>query len=256
MNLKLKARYEICTRNLAQALGMSVEAVRHTIKALFSSFIFSSIYFPILGYVMLLVYMAEYDFFSYELVSTSFFAVILFMQAAIAGLIFAAFGLFSAPLCWYASRRGFNISSKEYWPLILVNVLFFAVLVLVALVANEIGFAFAVFLICAGIAVFYAVFLTGGLKLKTIAVAGLFVFTLGGSFLAPSVASGIFSSGLRVFGVGGNIPVVIRDEASPNGFEANLVLVTPTSVYFMFKDQPGFVPLSKLLRVQRVENEP
>lgn len=255
MKLKIAARYRYCTQRLAKAIGVSAEVVRHVSRALFSSYIFSSVYFPILGYVMLIVYMAEYDFFSYELVSTRFFAVTLFMQAAIAGLMFATFGLFSAPVCWWASKKGFNISPREYWPLIVVNLSFFTLLVLVVLVARDQAFAIAVFVICAGIAAFYAVFLTGALKSKALAVGGLFVFTVGGAFFAPGVTSGIFSNGLRTFGVGGSIPVVIYDEATPKGFDASLILVTPSTLYFAVSGEPGFIPVSKLLRVEHKKDE-
>lgn len=256
MILRLNVKYRLCTRRAAKTLGVSSEFVRHMARTFFSSYLFSSLYFPILGYVMLLVYMAEYDFFSYDLASTSFFAAILFMQAAIAGLMVATFGLFSAPLCWYANKKGYKIGFKEYWPFIVMNLVSWSVIGLnFALAWPNITFVVSMLAICVVIAAFfYANFFTGNVKVKILAIGGLLVFTVGGSFFAPNVTSGVFSNGLRVFGVGGNIPVVIRDKASPNGFEASLVLVSPSTVFYTVEGEPGFVPISKLLRVERRTN--
>ncbi|WP_374972400.1 hypothetical protein [Spongiibacter marinus] len=251
MKLRIEARYRLCTQKIARAVGISASVVRQVLRSLFSSYIFSSLYFPTLGYVMLLVYMSEYDFFSYELVSTSFFAVTIFMQAAIAGLMITAFGLFSSFVCWAASRRGIGIGVREYWPIIVVNAFMFLLFVVGLLAARDKVFPLSVLAICAGISAFYIVLLTGTLKAKVYSIVLLFVLSIGGAFFYPSVSSGIFSNGLRVFGIGGKTPVTIYDEASPSGFMASLVLVTPSTVYFLVDDKPGFVPVSKLLRVER-----
>jgi hypothetical protein len=56
--------------------------------------------------------MSENDFFSYDLLSDSFFAINLFVLAMIAGLMVTMLAIFSSGFLFYANKKGYDVPFK------------------------------------------------------------------------------------------------------------------------------------------------
>lgn len=251
MNLRLAARYRVCTLKIGKALGFSSVLVRALISTFLSNYFFNVIYFPLLGYCLLVNYMSENDFFSYELISDSFFAVNLFVVAMVAGLMVTMFALFSSGVLFYANKKGHNVPLRSYWPLTVVNILFIVFIGYLIYSAKEKMFPIFVVIVCAYMATHYAVFLFGKLKTKVLSLFALLVLSIGFVFTQPALTANLFGNGLRVFGVGGYTPVLISDETREDPYEAKLLLVTPSILFFKENEKTGFVPIDKINKVIR-----
>ncbi len=249
MNFRIKARYRIFSLKIAKAVGISSKVIRSLLSSFISNYFFNAIYFPLLAYSLLVNYMSENDFFSYDLLSDSFFAINLFVLAMIAGLMVTMLAIFSSGILFYANKKGYDVPFKSYWPLFLVNCLFALLFILIIFGVQDKSFPFFVLGICAYMAIHYSIFIFGDLKTKIISLTLLLIISIGFVFTQPSASSKVFGNGLRAFGVGGNIPVVIYDESTPKGYEAKLLMATPTVIYFKIKDKTGFVPMDKLNRI-------
>ncbi|GBL03323.1 hypothetical protein [Glaciecola sp. KUL10] len=192
--------------------------------------------------------MSEHNFFSYDLLSDNFFAINLFVLAMIAGLMLTMLALFSSGILFYANRKGYNLPFKSYWPLFSVNCLSWVVIVLVMFSVQDKVFSVFVLGICAYMTIHYSIFIFGDLKRKVVSLALLLVISIGLVFIVPSKSSMVFGNGLRAFGVGGSINVLIYDESTPEGYPAELLMVTPNTIYFKVENKTGFVPIEKLNR--------
>lgn len=250
MKFRIKARYRIFSLKIAKATGFSSKAIQNLINSFVSNYFFNALYFPLLGYSLLVVYMSEHDFFSYDLLSDSFFAINIFVMTMVAGLMVTMFGMFSSILIYFANRlNGHDIPLKTYWPLLLLNSIFWLSLIPILFKVEDKTFPLSIFAICAFLAVHYSVFIFSNLKIKIILLMTLLILTIGFVFTQPGLSSKVFGNGLRAFGVGGNVSITIYDELSPEGYDAKLLFVTPTTIYFTINNKTGFVPIDKLNRV-------
>jgi hypothetical protein len=249
MNFNFSEKYDAFCDKTANTFGVGKESTKKIISALLSSYFANVIYLPILGYLLILNYMAVNNFFSYDLMAGNFFAVSLFVLAMIFGLLLSSFALFSSVIAIYASLRKKNVSFKDYWPLLLINLAFIVFFILIIISSEAPGFPIFVLIVCFSIALYYAVLLFENLKWKIIAMVVLLIGTFIGIFGASNFSADLLSNGLKVFGVGGKIEVVIYDEVSIKPFEAKLLLVTPTNLYFVKDKKSGFIPLSRVKKM-------
>lgn len=100
---QIKQTYWLLTDKTATTLNMGADALHSIISTLVSNYFFNIIFFPLLGYSMLINYMAVNDFFSYEIVSDSFFAVNIFVMTMVSGLMLTMFAVFGAAIIAFSN---------------------------------------------------------------------------------------------------------------------------------------------------------
>lgn len=249
MNFRLTARYRVCTLKIGKALGISSLLVKSLISTFLSNYFFNVVYFPLLGYILLINYMSENDFFSYDLISDNFSAVNLFVLAMVAGLMITMLALFSSGVLFYANKKGHKVSFSSYWPLFIINLFFIIMIGYLIYCAKEKVFPIFMVCVCAYMAIHYAIFLFGKLKTKVLSLCTLSVLSIAFVFTQPELAANLFGNGLRVFGVGGLISVSISDETQEEPYEAKLLLVTPSMLFFKENGKTGSVPIDKLNKI-------
>jgi len=258
VNLK-DSYFEFCD-NVGTAIGISSSLARSIVTALLNNFLFNVFYLPFLAYCLLVNYMAELNFFSYDLVSDSFFAVNIFVITMLAGLVLAALGMFSSGIFWYANREtrksvndckdnNHSSSWKNYAPFLTLNILFITLMAILTFLSSDRIFPIFVTLICAYMTAHYALFLFGSGKTKVFVTLLLVISSVIAIFGASEQSSKLFGIGLKAFGAGGQIDVLIYDETNLKPFEAKLLLITPTNLYFTKDDKSGFIPVSRLRKM-------
>ncbi|TOG65996.1 hypothetical protein CGG86_20085 [Vibrio parahaemolyticus] len=251
----IKVNYWLLTRKIAKILNLGVRSVRLIISALVSNYFFNIIFFPLLGYSMLINYMAVNDFFSYEIVSESLFAVNIFIMTMVAGLMLTMFAVFGSIIFMFS-----HIVSKEnkiaplstYWPLLILN-LFFGFLVIYPIInTEEKTFPLFVLAISAYLAVHYTLFLFGTARTKVLSLGALLLLSIGGTFYKQELSSRVFENGLRAFGVGGSISMTLYDDVTPKGSKVKVLLITPKAVYFKQDNATGLIPIDKVKKLVQV----
>ncbi|WP_375748579.1 hypothetical protein [Vibrio sp. HN007] len=251
-----KVNYWLLTGKIAKIFNLSAKVLRSIVSALISNYFFNIIFFPLLGYSMLINYMAVNDFFSYELVSESLFAVNIFVMTMIAGLMLTMFAVFGSAIFAFS-----NFASGEkkfaplsaYWPLLLINIIFGFIVAYPIIFTEDKTFPLFVLAISAYLAVHYTLFLFGTLKLKLLSLGVLLLLSIGGTFSQQELSSRVFANGLRAFGVGGSIPMTLYDDVTPKGSEVEVLLITPKAVYFKQNNATGLIPIDKVKKLVQVE---
>lgn len=251
----IKLYYILSTRRLAQKLNLSSRILRRALAALMSNYFFNLIFFPIFGYTLLINYMAVNDFFSYEMLSDSYFAVNIFTLAMVAGLLLTTFALFSAPIYAFSDYPKGKKKLKplsEYWLLLTLNILFLGLFIFLFIYVEDKTFPAFVLSITVYLALHYTVFLFGNFKAKFYSTTALLIISMSGIYFTPDLSAKIFGNGLRVFGAGG-VESILYDEVNTKGVKVELLLITPKSVYFKVNGATNFVPLDKVKQLALVK---
>lgn len=251
----IKVNYWLLTGKTAKMLNLSAKILHSIISALVSNYFFNIIFFPLLGYSMLINYMAVNDFFSYEIVSESLFAVNIFIMTMIAGLMLTMFAVFGSAIFAFS-----NFASGEkklapfsvYWPLFLMNLIFGFIVIYPIIFTEDKTFPLFVLAISAYLALHYTLFLFGTPRTKVLSLGALLLISIGGTFFQQELSSRVFANGLRAFGVGGSIPMTLYDDVTPKGSKIEVLLITPKAVYFKQDNATGLIPIDKVKKLVQV----
>lgn len=262
MNLKLlrrkfKASYWVVTNKIAAMLNFGSNLLRSIISSLISNYFFNIIFFPVFGYSMLINYMAVNDFFSYEIISDSLFAVNLFIMTMIAGLMIttvAVFGSLVLLMSNYVGNKRNKTPFSSYWFLAVINFMMAFIVFYPVVSSEDKSFPIFVLLICMYLALHYSVFLFGKFKLKVLSLFFLFVLAIGVTFTAQDLSARVFANGLKAFQVGGSVKMKLYDEVEPKGEEVEVLLITPKAVYYKKDGATGLVPFDKVKKLIEVKN--
>ncbi|WP_434567881.1 hypothetical protein QFW85_20125 [Vibrio chagasii] len=252
---QIKENYWLLTDKTANVLNMGSDALHSIFSALVSNYFFNVIFFPLFGYSMLINYMAVNDFFSYEIVSDSFFAVNIFIMTMVSGLMLTMFAVFGAAIIAFSNYvRGENKLApfSTYWPLLGINLIFGFMIVYPITIAEDKTFPLFILSISAYLALHYTLFLSGTPKIKIFSLIALLLLSTGGIFFKQELSSRVFENGLRAFGVGGSVTMKLYDDITPVGSKVEVLLITPKAVYFRKDNATGFVPIDRVKRLVQV----
>ncbi len=250
--LRLKARLRLCSRSTAKQLGVSSRALRVFVSAAISSAFSNLVFLPLLSLVLFVVYMAHYRFFSYDFFAEGVFGMKLFVLAMLVGLVITSFGLFGSGILFYAKRRGTDVPWYMVGGVGLLNLLFLLLFGLTLFNPEGRVFVLFVLVVTFYLAVHFGVFFFAKLKAKVFLLVALFFVAFGLVAAQPELSAKLLGSGLRTFGVGGEIPIeVISEDGS---VKAKLILLTPKYVYFIESDGGAlsFQALDKVKKIRHV----
>ena len=195
--------------------------------------------------LLFIAYMNDHNFFSYDFFIEGVFGMKIFFITTVLLLLVGAFILWFIPLV-VLGRKNVVIASKIWGD----NKFFFMILggctlFLWFVIGLSIHNAFteteidsdklANLIFGLTIMFFLAVHLLTFLysaKHQVISSIVLLIITIASVLMIPKQVSIQINSGLKAFGVGGNLPVVIKVNNSEKTIEGNLKLITPKNIYY------------------------
>ena len=222
-------------------------------SAVLSSSFSNLIFLPLLSLALFVVYMAHHGFFSYDFFSEGIFGMKLFVLTMIIGLVLMSFMLFGSGILLYARRKGATVSWLAVCGILILNIIFLIMMSASLFNPERRVFALSVLGVTLYLAIHFGVFFFAKLKVKIMLLFALFFFAFDLVATQPYAAAKLLGNGLRIFGVGGEIPIeVVSDDGVVKG---RLILLTPKSIYF--KEEPNdvlvFQALDKVKRIRQVK---
>ncbi len=199
---------------------------------------------PNITLIMFLIYMAEHNFFSYDLIIDGIFGMKLFFMTTVLMLIFMAVILYSPILIFFARKKAIKIDKSVYWSAGLSSVTTWLIFVGTSLSSGDSGKVVFAFLICTLIIIHIIILLFYKARAQFISLAGITFSVIFLSINFPVQSSKVISIGLQVFGVGGDLPVTISSAQSGSRKKGKLKLITPKNIYFSPEDEDGVATYS------------
>lgn len=251
--LRINARVRLCSRTIARQLGVPSSFLRMLTSVILSSSFSNLIFLPLLSLALFVVYMAHHGFFSYDFFSEGVFGMKLFVFTMVIGLVLMSFMLFGSGILLYARRKGAAVSWLAVCGILFLNVLFLILMGTSLLNPEKRIFALSVLGVTLYLAVHFGVFFFAKLKVKIMLLFVLFFLAFDLVATQPNVAAKLLGNGLRIFGVGGEIPIeVVSDDGVAKG---RLILLTPKYIYF--KEDPNnaliIQALDKVNKIRQVK---
>ena len=203
------------------------------------SYLLSALLLPNITLVMFLIYMAEHNFFSYDFISEGIFGMKLFFLTTTAMLIVTSLSLFNPVLIIVARKK----HKKLHWGFVVAGILLSAIswlVVAINIIQSE-NLTRILFLIgiCVALIVHMSVlaFCMARQQLISLGATSFFVIYL--SLMNPTQAAQAMSTGLRVYGSGGDLPITIYSSNSGAVTSGKLLLITPNTIRFIPDDNSG-----------------
>lgn len=220
--------------------GLPKEVWWKLLSYLISAFIFV----PNITMYLFLIYMAEYNFFSYDFFIDGIFGMKLFFLTTSIFLIFTSVVIYGPALLYQAKKNGVVIGNKTFFVSCLIT--FIILLTLTIMFVNEGDYKRALFVlaICGLIIIHLSILLFYKAKSQFIS---LVMITFGIFFLSfnySEQSAQTISIGLKTFGVGGDLPITITDAQSGNKTEGKLKLISPNNIYFTPDNNEGIATYS------------
>ncbi|AOY46081.1 hypothetical protein ACPF3S_002825 [Vibrio cholerae] len=188
---------------------------------------------PNVAMMLFLVYMAEYNFFSYDFFLEGVFGMKWFFLTTVLFLIVTASILYSPMIFWFLYKK----RNLTMWPLWLMYGLFFVGFWVYAgiLIYSDVNPARVIFVaaICLFVAIHVIVLTCYSAKAQFISMAALIFAIVYSSLNYSAQVAEVVSIGLKAFGVGGDLPIVVK--GGKNDFEVSgkLKLITPQNIYMV-----------------------
>jgi len=191
---------------------------------------------PNIAMLLFLVYMAEYNFFSYDFFLEGVFGMKWFFITTIIFLVVTA-SVFYSPMIFLFLYKKRNV---VVWPLWIIygilSVVFWGYagnLVFSGSSPERVIFLVA---ICFVISVHLVTLTCYDAKTQFFSMGSLIVVIVFSSFNYSRQVAEIVSIGLKSFGVGGDLSVVVKDDKSGAESSGKLKLITPQNIYMIADD--------------------
>lgn len=201
------------------------------------SYIVSSfILVPNIAMLLFLVYMAEYNFFSYDFFLDGVFGMKWFFITTVLFLVVTASILYS-PMIFFFLYKKKNI---VIWPLFIIygllSVLFWLFVVISVYSGSNPERVMFVVVICFFISVHLITLTCYNAKAQFVSMGTLIVIIVFSAFNYSSQVAEVVSIGLKSFGVGGDLPIFVIDDKSGTKHYGKLKLITPQNIYMMIDE--------------------
>lgn len=192
---------------------------------------------PNVAMLLFLVYMAEYDFFSYDFFLEGIFGMKWFFFTTVLFLIITASVLYSPIIFWFLYKK----RNLTIWPLWIVYGLLSIGFWVYAgiLIYSDVNPARIIFVaaICLFVAIHMMVLTCYSSRAQFISMAALIFAIVYSSLNHSAQVAEVVSIGLKAFGVGGDLPIVVRGEKNDFEVPGKLKLITPQNIYMV--DESG-----------------
>ncbi|EOV0854521.1 hypothetical protein ACOKV8_004639 [Vibrio parahaemolyticus] len=192
---------------------------------------------PNVAMLLFLVYMAEYNFFSYDFFLEGVFGMKWFFLTTVLFLIVTASILYSPMIFWFLYKKR-NLTIWPLWIIYsLLSVGFWAYASI--LIYSDVNPARVIFVaaICLFVAIHMIVLTCYSAKAQFISIAALIVAIVYSSLNYSAQVAEVVSIGLKAFGVGGELPIVVKGEKNEFEVSGKLKLITPQNIYMV--DESG-----------------
>lgn len=243
--------YKHFSTNVAKKLDVQPTTVDAVLGAAASSLFANMVFLPLLSLALFVNYMAQHDFFSYDFFSEGVFGMKLFVVSMLIGLIVTSFGLFGSVVLLFAKKRGMSVPLVMIAIFLLLNTFFVLLLGLKLFDPESRIYVLFIFLLAIYLCIHFGVFLFSPFRKKMVLLLVLFVTSFGLVFSQPDVAERLLGTGLRSFGVGGQMPVEIYSEDGK--VTGKLILLTPRYVYYK-EDHDNELSLQSLDKLKKIHH--
>ena len=204
-----------------------------------SYFMSAFIFVPNIALFMFLIYMAEYNFFSYDFFSDGIFGMKLFFFTTMFILIMASVIFFSPILLYVGKKKGREVDMTSFVFSIVSSIIIWLIFILKVIEAEDRSQIAFIMLICVFIAIHIGtlLFYRAKIQLASMVVISslVIIFSLGNS----ASASKVVSIGLKAYGMGGDLPITITSSQNSLISKGSLKLITPNFIVFEPEGQKG-----------------
>lgn len=209
------------------------------------SYILSAFFLiPNITMVMFLIYMGEYDFFSYDFFYEGIFGMKLFFLTTSLFLLITSISLFSFVLLFSAKCNGEKIECKLWFGSVSLTLLSVFFLFFGFNYDVDIKRVVFVIVLCLAIISHVSILIYHTVKRQFISLGVIAFVIIYLSTVFPSQSSGVISIGLRAFGVGGDLPITISNAQSGALTTGKLKLISPKFIYFIPSEAKGVASYS------------
>lgn len=190
------------------------------------------LFLPNITLLMFIIYMGEHNFFSYDFINEGIFGMKLFFFTTTLFLLLSSIVLYSPIFFYFAKQTGHKIDSSSKIIIFIVTLITWVTIGFNISSGSDYGRAIFILTLCAIMAFHISILFF--LKAKSQFISLLFVTTsiIFISVNFPTQASQAISIGLKSYGVGGNLPISIKNSQSGAITNGKLKLITPKNIYF------------------------
>lgn len=208
------------------------------------SYVLSIIFIPNITVLLFLVYMAEYNFFSYDFFSEGIFGMKLFVLTSVLVMVMISF--FSVGFLFYLFTKKGNgkIDWKTGGIVLFLNLVVLCYMIFTMVKGGDAGWILFLIFYSVIIVFHISMLLSRPAKIQLFSLALLAFMSVMLTLNRPVEASRFLSIGLKAYGIGGDIPcqIVFTDNSVKKG---KLKLMTPNSIYFVPDNIKGITSVSR-----------
>ncbi|WP_324041114.1 hypothetical protein [Aeromonas caviae] len=206
---------------------------------LLSYFLSVFVVVPNIALLIFLVYMAEYNFFSYDFFIDGIFAMKWFFITTVFFIAVTSVLIYSPILLWFLQKKR-GVRSKLLWIVFtLISVVFWwSVFFSISNGSDSERVMFVLF-ICLFTCAHIVTLTCYPAKNQFISLTALTFAVVFSCFNYPTQVAQIASIGLKSFGVGGDVPISFVDTKSNLEVVGKLKLLTPENIYMQTSNSNG-----------------
>lgn len=197
-----------------------------------SFFLSAFILVPNITLLMFLIYMAEFDFFSYDFFIEGVFGMKLFFITTVMFLVIGSFVFYGPLFIFFAKRRNHKVDGHIIFIFGFVSAFSWLLMIVDSVSSGDYQRMLFISLLCLLIAghLITLIFYESKKQFISLATVSSTVVFLSINF-SPQAAQ-VVSIGLKAFGSGGDLPISITNAQSGNETKGKLKLITPKNIYF------------------------
>ena len=209
------------------------------------SYILSAFFLvPNITMIMFLIYMGEYDFFSYDFFTEGVFGMKLFFVTTAFFLFISSLAIFSPVLLIVGKIKKKQIDKQLIALSILFTLITWSLLILELISGADTTRILFVLGMCTVIIAHISVLIYFKARAQFISLGAITFCIVFMSFNWPAQSSKVISIGLQAFGVGGDLPITITNAQSGVITKGKLKLISPKFIYFTPSTEKGVATYS------------
>jgi hypothetical protein len=209
------------------------------------SYILSAFFLvPNITMIMFLIYMGEYDFFSYDFFTEGVFGMKLFFVTTAFFLVITSLAVFSPVLLIVGKIKQKKIDKQFYVISFFFTIITWLLLIVKAFSGGDIPKALFILGMCAVIIAHISVLMFFKAKAQFISLGAITFCIVFMSLNWPTQSSKVISIGLQAFGSGGDLPITITNAQSGIITKGKLKLISPKFIYFTPSMEEGVASYS------------
>lgn len=206
---------------------------------LLSYFLSAFVVVPNIALLIFIVYMAEYDFFSYDFFIEGIFAMKWFFITTVLFLFVTSILIYS-PIIFVFLYKKRAVKSKFLWSFFtLLSVWFWILIFLEFWGGNDMPRILFVLFICFFSSVHIITLTCYPAKNQFVSLGVLVMVVVFSCFNYPTQVAQVASIGLKSFGVGGDVSISFTEPKTKANITGKLKLLTPKNIYLKSDSSEG-----------------